>query len=376
MSKGGGSNTTNTVQKADPWEGVQPYLKGGLSDLSKWYSSDYGRQPFPGSTVVPFNPLTEQALGTTAQRAISGSPLTRSAQGTLQDTLSGRYLDPSSNPWLSGTFDLAAGKVRSALDSQFNSAGGYGGSLHQGAMAENLGDLATKLYGGQYGDERTRQIQGMMFAPQMANQDYFDASQLANVGSAYEQQAGNYLNDAVSRYNFSQNQPYNRLQQFFGIANPTAGQGGTTQSTSTQPSNSNPLSNILGIGSSIAGIGNSLGLFGSAAAAAPAFGSAGWAAATLPLIFSDPDVKTDIAPVADEDVLQKFKRTPASEYRYREELGPKFGGLRVGPMADDFAREFGGDGHTIPMPKLLGVLWAAVPALTRKIEALEEKVAA
>jgi hypothetical protein len=322
----------------------------------------------------------------TAQRALSGSPLTRAAQGTLSDTLAGKYLDPNSNPWLSGTFDLAAGKMRSALDSQFNSAGGYGGSLHQGAMAENLGDLATKLYGGAYDTERQRQIQGMFFAPQMAQQDYFDASQLAGVGGAYEQQAGNYLTDAQNRYSFYQNEPLNRLRDFFGIVSPVAGQGQTSSSTTTGPNNQNALSNILGVGSGLAGIGNTLGLFGGGAAAlspaalafmaAPAYTAGIEGAALAASVFSDPNVKTDIKLVADDDVLDKFKRTPASEYRYKEELGPRFGGLRVGPMADDFAREFGGDGHTIPMPKLLGVLWAAVPALTRKIEALEEKVAA
>jgi hypothetical protein len=384
MSKGGGgSQSTNTIQKVDPWTGAQPYLKGGLSDLAKWYQSDFGRSPFPGSTVVPFSPFTEQALGASAQRAQMGSPVTQAAQGNAAATLRGDFLDPESNPWLSRTFDLAAGKMRAGLDSQFNQSGGYGGSLHEGARAEQLGDLATNLYGGNYDAERQRQMQANVFAPQLANQDYFDFGQLANVGQAYEQQAGNYLGDAMGRYDFSQQQPLNRLRDFFGIASPVAGQGQTSSSTTTGPNNSNSLTNILGGVSSLAGIGNSLGLFGGAAGAAGAaalipqmmLGAAGSASAgelaLLAMAASDPAMKRDIEPVDDDEILERSERVPAYSYRYRRELGPKFGGLKMGPMADDFAREFGGDGHVIPMPKLLGVLWAKQNALANKLKKLE-----
>lgn len=251
MSKGGSSGGT-TVQNNDPWKPAQPYLKQGLADLSKWYSSDYGRNPFPGSTVVPFNPMTEQALGMTAQRAMNGSPLMAAAQQQNLATQRGDFLSPDSNPWLSKSFDLAANKVQSRLSSQFNNSGEYGSSMHQGAMAENMNDLATQLYGGQYDAERNRQVQATMFAPDLAQQDYADYGQLANVGNAYEQQAGNYLNDAMSRWDFYQNAPYQRLQQFFNVANPTAGAGGT--STQTQKGASNGTSTALGAIGTVASI--------------------------------------------------------------------------------------------------------------------------
>lgn len=253
MAKGGGGTQT-TVQKNEPWKDAQPYIRGGLSDLSKWYASDYGRNPFPGSTVVPFHPLTEQALGMTASRAMAGSPLIQAAQQQNLATQRGDFLNPESNPYLSRTFDLAAGKVRGALDSQFmrGGASNYGGSMHQGAMAEQMGDLATKLYGGQYGEERNRQVGATMFAPQLAQQDYYDSGRLAAVGDAYQQQAGNVLQDSMKRWEFYNQAPYQRLQNFFNVVNP-ASQGYGTQ-TSTQPTNSNPLSGILGVASIAAGL--------------------------------------------------------------------------------------------------------------------------
>lgn len=371
MSGGGGSTSTNTIQKADPWSAAQPYLKGALADAAKWYQGNAGRTFFPGSTVVPFSPFTEQALGMTADRAMAGSPLIRSAQTNLQNTVEGDFLDPSSNPWLSRTFDLAAGKVRSAIDSQFNASGGYGGSLHEGAMAENLGDLATKIYGGNYDAERTRQLQSMFFAPQMAQQDYFDAAQMAGVGSAYEGQAGNYLSDAIKRWEFSQNEPFMRLQQLASLINPIAGQGGTTQSTTTQPSNSNTFSNVLGTGLGLTSLASALGLFGAGAAGTA---GAGAAAAMLPLL-SDRNMKTNIEPTDDDEVLDLVKRVGSDTYEYVPELGPEFGGLRMGPMAQNFSRELGGPDDRIPMPKLLGVLWSSNLALARKLDKLEKRAA-
>jgi hypothetical protein len=230
MSKGGGGSggTQSTSQNNQPWGPAQPYLKGALSDLGQWYSSDYGRNPYPGSSVVPFNPMTETALGQTASRAMAGSPLNAAAQQQNLATQRGDYMPGSvnGNPYLDKTFDLGAGKVRSALDSQFNSDGGYGGSLHQGAMADNLNNLATNIYGGAYNSERSNQIDASNNAATMAANDYMDPSQLANVGNAYETQAGNYVKDAMSRWDFYQNQPYNRIQQLLNVASPTGAAGG------------------------------------------------------------------------------------------------------------------------------------------------------
>ena len=54
-SSGGGGGSTQTVQKADPWEGQQPFLKTGFEAAENRYNSD---QPnfYPGNTIAPFNP--------------------------------------------------------------------------------------------------------------------------------------------------------------------------------------------------------------------------------------------------------------------------------------------------------------------------------
>ena len=259
MSKGGGgAQTSSSSQSSEPWGPAQPLLKGALSDAGKWYSSPYGTNPYPGSTVVPFSPYTEQALGMTAQRAMNGSPVMHASNQNMQDTLQGKYLSGQTNPWLSQTYDLAAGKVRSSLDSQFNRNGSYGSSLHEGAMGGAMNDLATSIYGGNYQMERGNQMNAMGMAPQAALTDYVDPQNLGAVGSAYENQAGKNLNEQVGRYDFYQQQPYNRLQQLVNLAQPVGASGGIQTGTQSTPTQSNGVSNALGSIASIVSIGATL----------------------------------------------------------------------------------------------------------------------
>ena len=94
-------------------------------------------------------------------------------------------------------------------------------------------------------------------------------------------------------------------------------------------------------------------------------------------MMSDRGAKTDFDEVDPEDVLASFRRMPVETYRYRPEVRGKIGDdgrRRVGPMSQDFGREFLGDpeAKVIPMPELIGSLVAAVKGL----EARTEKLAA
>ena len=51
---------------------------------------------------------------------------------------------------------------------------------------EQLNNLATNIYGGDYEAERQRQQALVPFSGQLAGQDYADIGQLANVGAQYE----------------------------------------------------------------------------------------------------------------------------------------------------------------------------------------------
>jgi hypothetical protein len=72
---GGGGKTVNTVQNADPWTGVQPYL----GDLFGQAQGLANRTPFG---YAP-SPYTQQAQQLTAQRALDPKSLTAQSQGVL-----------------------------------------------------------------------------------------------------------------------------------------------------------------------------------------------------------------------------------------------------------------------------------------------------
>ena len=84
---------------------------------------------------------------------------------------------------------------------------------------------------------------------------------------------------------------------------------------------------------------------------------------------SNPEFKQNITPVQGEKLLAKLRRVKARHYRYTAAAQVIHGvpdGDRIGPMADDFAREFGGDSRTIDMFQMLGILTAAVQALEER----------
>src|SRR4029077_3092352 len=59
----------------------------------------------------------------------------------IQDTISGRYLDPNTNPYLASTYDAAARQIAPRVNSLFEAGGRYGSGAHQGVLGQNLADL-------------------------------------------------------------------------------------------------------------------------------------------------------------------------------------------------------------------------------------------
>ena len=247
--------------QSEPWQGVQPYLRKAYRGAER----DILNRPqefFPGQTFVGFAPETEQALAAQTARAQS-NPLLSQAQDYTSATLAGDYLNQ--NPYLEGLSDSVLSSVMPQVASQFGGASGRFGSP---GMAEALGrgvsrGMAPYLFQ-EYGAERGRQQQAAQMAPGMAQADYFDIGQLANVGAArqgLEQQA---LQDEINRFNFAQQEPVQRLQNFMGILGgsaPLIAGSGTT--TSSQQQAFNPLTFGLGAATTLGGaaLGNPFAFF-------------------------------------------------------------------------------------------------------------------
>jgi hypothetical protein len=136
MSSGGQTGTVTTESGLPDW--LQPYLKPALDKYSSMIKN-HNTDPYG---VMP------------------------AAMKQYQDTVSGMYLDPSTNKYLQEYFNAGAERVKGTLSPSFGHMQAFG--QHSGyneALSGGLSDLATGIYGGAYENERNRQAQLTAAAP-------------------------------------------------------------------------------------------------------------------------------------------------------------------------------------------------------------------
>ena len=242
-SGGSGQTVTNSTQKSEPWDVQIPYLSNLFSNASHQY--DVPLKYYPDQTYAPMSGQTEQSLALQENRAMAGSPLVSNAQDTLNQTVSGDFLS-SGNPYFSDMVRQIGNEITPMMDAKFSGSGRYGSGAHQQALTSALTDAAGELAYKNYGDERTRQMQGMTLAPTLANQDYYDIAKLGEVGSIGEEWAQKPITEAKSRWDFSQMEPWQRLSMLQNLIQ--GNYGGTTTGTSVSNTSTSQPGRSVGAG--------------------------------------------------------------------------------------------------------------------------------
>lgn len=207
----GGAGDTSTSTTTEPWDKQKYYLTRVFREAAKNYKEPLSY--YPGETVAGFAPETEQSLASQTQRAQEGSPLIDASQQQLQSTIGGDYLS-AGNPYFEQMAGRVRGQVQPQIESRFAASGAAGSPLANRALGLGLGDALGGLAYQNYGDERQRQLQGTLLAPQAAQQDYFDIAKLAEVGGAKEGLEQQRIDEAVARHEFDQMEPWQRLSLF------------------------------------------------------------------------------------------------------------------------------------------------------------------
>ncbi|KKM78963.1 hypothetical protein LCGC14_1354620, partial [marine sediment metagenome] len=210
---GGDRGSTTTTQ--DPWWAQQAPLRRGFQAAGEFL--DRPREYFPESTVIPFSPETTAAMGAQSNRAMQGNPLLGQAQGYTSDVMGGKYLDPQNNPFLAGVSDAVTSQVRPGVDSMFAGSGRAGSPAHAEALGRGVSRGMAPYLFNEYGRERGMQESAASRAPGLAREDYFDIGRLANVGAKREGKAQEELQDSMSRWQFAQNEPGNRLSNYMNL---------------------------------------------------------------------------------------------------------------------------------------------------------------
>jgi hypothetical protein len=245
MSGGGsgGGGTTTQIQQIDPI--MRPYIDYGLQEATRLYQNPDIPQYYPGQTYISPSQQTQAALVAAQQRASTGNPLVPAAQQQALNTVQGNYL--SGNPFFEGAFKAATQGAQTTYQDTVNTAlsnasraGRYGsgsmgtaldraGGIYANALTNTAGGLAYQ----NYGDERTRQQAMIGAAPQLAAADYTDINQMLQTGQAAEGYQDLAMQDAINRFNFAQQAPYQKLQSYLsGAYGAPMGSQGTVTSPS------------------------------------------------------------------------------------------------------------------------------------------------
>ena len=257
---GGGSQPAgNTVTNSSsaPWESQQPYLEKGFEEAQNLYESATPEY-YADSTVAPMNQLTDQALQLQAARAQGGNPLLNQAQDVASSTLSGDFMSPNSNPFFQSALDAASQgitrnynrAVAPGIASSFEKAGRYGSpaftdqnTIAQENLVQGLGNIGAQMSSNLYNTERQNQLNTMNSADALGQADYNDIAQLARAGQGFQGQTDAELSADINRFNFEQEKPQYKLQNFLTATQ--GGQFGGTKATS-QPYFNNTGANVLG----------------------------------------------------------------------------------------------------------------------------------
>lgn len=281
------AGTTTTQSTNDPWAPAQPLLKKGLKAANQAFSGGYGANT--GSMVVPFSKQSMDAFGNLegiAGANSNGQGMSGNMQGIIdnggfnnqqmgalsnwQNTANGSY-DFNSNPGSQGVLDSILRDTRDAVNLNASAAGRMGGGLHQGRLAQDIGDASSQF--------RMNDYNTFLGRKDAATSNLFNGAQsgLANmqsaygglqapeqtrlgVGSAFEDLKRRQLDDRARISNL----PWDQIGKLMNVGN----LGGQYTTTTSQAPGPNPFLQALGGVSMGAGLLGGMGLFGGGSAPA------------------------------------------------------------------------------------------------------------
>lgn len=312
MSSGGGGGNTTTTQKADPWSGVQPYLRDAYTNLEALYAQGQGPNYYPGQTVAPMDTWTQTGLmqlgnatpgmAQAANQAASGVS-TMGNQGAIGATTglntagnaSNMLMqagNPQNNPYFQSALQSAIRPVTQQFQEQVmpgiksgaQDAGQFGGSRQGvaegiasrgymdtvGDISANMGNAAYaqglqamanagQLGSNIYGQGMTGLGQAAALAPTVQQALGMPGQTLLGIGQQTQAQNQAQIDAEINRWNYSQNRPYTMMSDYLAMLN--GAQGGTTTAQQSG-GGGNRMTGALGGAATGAAMGSMFGPMG------------------------------------------------------------------------------------------------------------------
>ena len=248
--------TTTTISA--PWSGQQPFLTSGFNAAQSMFNNPYFYQQPQFSGNASFSPYQTQALGQIANIANQRGPdVNSTARAEAMKTLGGGYLGSNGNPYLDAIYNRAKQDFLVPQNLGAEGMGRTGSGLASQAAANGLMQATDASYGANYNAERDRMMQMAGMAPQIADTAYADPRMLLAAGNQVQQQGQNEINDAMTRFNYAQNRPWDMFSNYMnGVGGAQFGGSQTTRAPKPDL-----LSQIFGGVLGTAGVLNGFGVF-------------------------------------------------------------------------------------------------------------------
>lgn len=360
-----GGQTTTSTQESAPWAAMQPFMKDVWGQAQQQFGTpiqQYGGQRIGGQSAQT---LESQQAGLGMIRGAGGG-----AGGEyIQNLLGGQFLSPDSNPYLRQMAEQGASDItrqfKTATAPGLSMAGiGRAGSGAEanlyGQGARGLGDALAANYANTYGQnyarERGFQQQGIGLASQFgANRraDIGFGSQMGMGADIYQQRLAD---EDIRRFNFGQQEPGQRLDDYVRHIMGGGVVPGTTTSETTQ----------------YGGGGMTPGQW------------AGLGVSTLGMFMSSRAFKNEHSTVDHVEALKQLEHLPIAIWDYTAEHQkqmveaghPADSAMHLGPYAEDFQSLLGlGDGKTIAFIDIIGFALAATKGAGEHIRELATSLA-
>jgi hypothetical protein len=254
MSNGSTPSGTSTSTQTPP-SYMYPYMGTALGQAGNLVQTG-GPQYYSGQQVASFNPTQQKAMTGIVNAGMNGSPALTAAQGFDQTLLQS---GGGSNPYLDQMYGQAAGATQNQLSGEFAGMG-RNASASEPLRAEQLNNLATSMYGGEYQNDMQNALAAGNQAQSLYGTQLQGLQAAEGVGQQAQDQSQNMIGASKSAYDYNQNLPWQNLQSYEGLLS-----GLQSGSSQTSPFFSNSAAADSDMGMSLAALIKAFGSSGAAA---------------------------------------------------------------------------------------------------------------
>lgn len=255
----GGSRTTISEQRSEPWEIQIPYLEAGFEQAADIYKRGTPKF-YSGPTVAGFDPSQEMAQTATlgygmgprpaAQQKAAEQAFVQGAGGQVNTAVFNPMMDVLGRQMKSQLEKQVLPGIRSKLVDYQEGGSSVGDNIQSQAIAaanQQMLDKAAQMYGGAYSEAQQRVPQMLSQYGSIMSAPLGMYQAMSDVGAQRRAMSQAGIDADMARYQYEAQAPQTALQQY--IAAISGAYGGSTagQQTTPGPSGMQTLGQIAGI---------------------------------------------------------------------------------------------------------------------------------